>query len=422
VTAFTDITGSPEACGVLLGQVTAHTLRRRVEDTRVIQSKNSIPDARIEARVEQFKSNLLRVAPGWLEELLGMAGAAGVDPDDLLMMNCLPSEFYTPAAGNCTTFIEIGEAENRLFKIRDERNRAQMFYIHNADTAPRYQVGRDIGNLGIAHFLNEHGVAGANNTGSYTDCVSGAPWLNDCLVLRYFAEKAQTVDDIPELYRHLIDERVAGGAGEGRGAIYICADQHRGLILECVEKDCVATFLDHGTHVVSNHFLSPKARTWCTRTPHKNTVRRKERMEFLLDRHGRPPGLTDVFAWSRDRKHVPHALCNDNTDHFWMTISAQLHVIPRAAPEASVNYMCCGNTRHSLYIPVPLSECESFLPLLDGTFYEQADALYREYHCSPHMRSIQRRFEREIKEGNTKERTWYAHAMETLRNVANGKN
>lgn len=410
---FTHVTGSPEACGTLLGRATAATLRQRLEHTRTVQRENGITDARINARIEQFSANLARVVPEWLDEVQAMADAAEVSRDDLLMANCLPADFYTPAAGNCTTFVGVGNSENRLFKIRDERNRPQMFYIHDANTAPRYQVGRDIGNIGVAHFLNEHGVAGANNTGSHTDRVSADPWLNDCHVLRYFAENARTVDEIPNLYQHLIDQKVAGGAGAGRGAIYVCADTRRGLILECVEDDFAATFVDAGVRAVSNHFLSPQAREWCTRTPHKNTARRKQRMEQLLDRHDQWPNPTEIFALSRDRKHVPHALCNDDADHFWMTISAQLHVINRAAPEKSVNYMCCGNTRHSLYVPITLAERESFVPLLDGTFYENANTLYETHHCSQHMRSTQRRFERDILKAPTAQ-NWYAQATEIL--------
>jgi len=395
------VAGSPLTCGRALGQACAAVLRERVTQTVAIQRQNGLDNATLDARTREFTVNLRHIAPHWLDEVAGMAAATGLEPEQILMLNCLPSDFYsspTPktCAGNCTSFIAIGDGENRLFKIRDERNRVQSFHTQTTDAYPTVQIGRDVGNIGCAHFLNQHGVAGANNTGSHTDRVSARPTLNDCHTLRYFAENATCVDDVPRLYRQLIEAGVAGGAGKVRGAIYVLADPRRGLILECVEDDCVATFVDEEVHVVSNHFLSPEAQRWWTRLPNLNTSRRKQRMEELLRRCGAFGAPERIFAVSRDRKHHPHSLCNDDSVHFWMTISAQLHIIDRSNPAASTACVCCGNTRHSLYVPVPITETASFLPLLDGRFYQAADTLYRKVRCSRHFSAVQRKFEHEL--------------------------
>ena len=165
------------------------------------------------------------------------------------------------------------------------------------------------------------------------------------------------------------------------------------MLFETGFEACSARKIKAGTLVVSNHFLTAKAKRWESRPPNKNTLLRKRRMEELLARCNGRLSLAEIFAITRDRKNLPHALCNDDRKHFWMTISAQLQVIPRRAPENSVNYFCCGNTRHCFYLPAPLALEETFLPLLGGAFYEAADKLYRKHRCSPHLRKAQKKFE-----------------------------
>ena len=63
-----------------------------------------------------------------------------------------------------------------------------------------------------------------------------------------------------------------------------------------------------------------------------------------------------------------------------MTVSAQLHVINRRNPSQSVNYACCGNTRCSVYLPMPITEKRSFVPLAGGAFYGATDQLYKTRH------------------------------------------
>lgn len=396
---FIRLTTDAFANGRVIGRAGGFFLRRRIAAALAIRRRQKIPATLIAARVRDFRRHVERLAPHWLVEAGGIARGAGVAAEHLLMLNCLPPGFYPAQPLHCTTFLAVGQTENRLFKIRDERNHIQAFYVHVLPSGRTFQVGHDIGNLGVAHFFNSNAVAGANNTGSHTALVPDEPRLNDCHILRYFAEHANSVNDIPDLYARLIGHKAAGGAGPGRGAIYILVDAHRGLLLETQSEDYVARFLDRGRLVVANHFLSARARQWMSQPPNANTLTRKARMEALLARAGRRPALPDIFALSRDRKHRPHALCNDDRDHFWMTISAQLQVIPRRAPMQAVNYICCGNTRQSVYLPVPLTFRESYQPLLGGRFYAQADRLYRAAGGRWIMKSKQAAFEKDMLAG-----------------------
>ena len=372
-----------------LGRAARAVIRRRVRETRAIQRKQRIPDALIDARVSDFARRVRKVSPHWLSDARGLAEGAGLKPDDILMLNCLPPDLYPPTTNNCTSFVRVGKDQTLLFKIRDERNRVQTFAISKARKWPRYQAGYDLGNLGVAHVFNEHAVAGANNTGSRTDLVPDDPLLTDCHVLRYIAERATSVDAIPSLFECLLDAEVCGGAGPGRGAIFLFADPNRGLILECHSGGYAAEFVDDGLRVVANHFVTREGKTWESEPPGKNTLLREARMRQLLARRDNAPSPLDVFALSRDRKSRPHSLCNDDSHHFWMTISAQLQVIDREHPQQSTNYVCCGNTRHSVYLPVPLAADTNYRPLLDGSFYQCADSLYRQGRSAP--RALRRR-------------------------------
>ena len=378
--------------GHCMGRACRAALRQRIRHTRQDQRRGRIADAFIEARVRDFRRILARVARTWLDEAAGMAKGAGVGVDDILMLNCLPPGFPT-TPGGCTSFIRVGRTENQLFKIRDERDRIQSFAITRGPGRRRIQRANDIGNLGFAHFCAADGLAGANNTGAHTARVPDRPSLNDCHILRYFAENAATVAEVPRLYERLMDLGVAGGAAMGRGALYGFVDRQSGLLLETVSDDYVATPIRRGLLVFSNHFLSAKARQWASRPPNANTLLRKRRMEELLRRCGNRPTPQQVFAISRDRRNLPHALCNDDHKHFWMTLSAWLSVIPRDASVDAVNFTCCGNTRHSLYVPIPLSEEDTFVPMLNGAFYRATRELYRRFACNAHFRSTQRAFE-----------------------------
>lgn len=361
--------------GKLIGQTCKQVLRNRIRQIRAIRRRKKISDREMTARVHDFKTLLGKVAPAWLDEAKGQAEGAGIPIEELLFINCPPNGFYEPYGG-CTTFLEIGRDENRLFKIRDERNHVQAFYIKYLPDGRSMQIGHDIGNLGYAHCLTNAPLAGANNTGSHTKAGTDDPLLNDCHLLRLIAERAKDTKQIPGILEQLLSMKATKGAGFKRGAIFLFADARRGLILECSPSDLVFKFCDQGTQIRSNHFLMPEAIKWQSKPANQNTLQRRRRMADLLKQFHQPSLLPEIFSMSRDIKNSPDSLCNDDKVHFWMTISAQLQVIPRRNTEKTVNYICCGHTRHSAYIPVPLAEKRSYVPLASGAFYKAADRRY----------------------------------------------
>jgi len=390
---FVLLNKSPRENGRSLGKAGKTVLKNRISYTKKAKKAAGFSDKLIRERIQIFKDLVMGVSPHWLEEVKGMAQGSGVHPDDILMLNCPPQNLFPEISYSCTSYVKVGRRENQLFKIRDERNHVQTFYVNAARGFPRFHTGQDIGNIGTAHFLNEHFLSGGCNSGSRTLQVPAQVLLNDCHILRFFAENARSTDDIPRLFETLIQKKAAGGAGENRGAIYLFVDPDKGLILETTSFDYQATWIKKGLKVVSNHYLSPKTRSWESVPADKNTLLRKTRMESMLSGLKDNPNLKEVFALSRDRKNLPHALCNDDSKHPWMTLSAQLHLIPRKSPEKSINYFCCGNTRHSLYLPQRLEDSESFSPLLSGSFYQLTDRMYCLENCSRHLAFLQGRFE-----------------------------
>jgi hypothetical protein len=391
---FLALDGSPYQLGRSVGESGATVLRRRTRHLKRQLKANHIPERVADARVRDFIKHVRKVARHWLDEARGLAEGSGVRVEDILRINCPPPGISTGALESCTSFISIGRSENWLFKIRDERYNTQCFYIDGSMNGTRVQSAKDIGNLGTAHFFNGSALAGACDTGSPTDLVTDEPRLNDCHLMRLIAESCRTVDEIPRFFERLIDADVVGGAGPGRGAILLFVDHDKGLILECESGDYAVRFLERGTHAVSNHFLIARSRQWESAKPGKNTLARRARMAELLARHGRSLSESDVFAISRDRKGLPNSLCNDQFKGGGLTVSAQLQVVPRKDPDRSINYVCCGNTRNSLYIPVPVHETKTYGPMMDGRFFSCADTLYRTRGCGPHLRSLQTKFER----------------------------
>lgn len=394
--SFLRIAGSDDACGLLLGRLQRRVLEERLGAMREQARRQGLEDVLAE-RVEAFRERLMAVAPHWLTEARGLAEGSGVDLRDILALNCLPPGFYQRrTVNNCTTFVSLGERRHALFKIRDTAPATQSFHIQEVSGRVPVQLGRAVGGLGAGHAVTARGLAGACNTGSYTDLVDDAPRLDDCHVLRLLLEQAPDVEAIPECYSRLVAADAVGGAGPGRGALYFFVDSRRALLLEAAGKHFEATFLEEGTHVLSNHFLTERGQRWWSRPPELNTRRRRERLEILLRRAVRPqPESREVFAMSRDRKHHPHSLCNDDRRHFWMTVSAQLQWVDREAPEQSVNWVCCGHTRQSLFVPVPLQEEMSYVPWVDGSFFAAAHDRYRRFRCRPSLGAAQKHFEAE---------------------------
>ena len=390
---FIELNSDNYSNGLEMGRCWKKHLEHRISRMREIQKDKSISDAVMSTRASDFGKILGKVSAKWLDETKGIADGAKVEYESILMLNCLPPDFHAKKAENCTSFISIGEDKNYLFKIRDERNNVQCFRIVRM-SGRNLQFGHDIGNMGTAHFFSSSPLAGANNTGSKTELVTDEPVLNDCHILRYLGENSNSLEEVLINLEKLFAAKMVGGAGRNRGSIFLFVDKESGIVIECTSEDYSVQRVTKGTVIISNNFITPKAVAWESAPPSENSLTRRKRLTELMSKKNGVFGVEDVFAFSRDRENVPDSLCNDDLVHFWMTISAQLQVIDREDPEKSLNYACCGNTRHSVYLPFGTKADKSFIPLLDGSFYEKTDSAYRKFLCADRMVGEQEAFER----------------------------
>jgi isopenicillin-N N-acyltransferase-like protein len=391
---FIEIRGTAREVGRHTGRLAKAAITERLALVRDAQRTSGVSDGQLASRAKEFASHLERHAPHWLDEAAGVAEGAAVTTEDILALNCLPASLHTPVH-ECSSFVRVEAERCMLFKIRDYRTMVQVFAVKACDGQPRLQISSAAGNLGAANAFSEHALAGACNTGSASARVTDAPRMNDCHMLRCILEKAHSVADVPRLAAELIESGAAGGAGSERGSILLFAGPDGGGILETVHDDLVWEEVASGTAVATNHFVSEHARAWESGPPNENTTIRKHRLEELL---AAPPSgdaldAARVFEISRDRETAPDALCNYDAKDIFMTVSAALHIIDRANPSQSEARVCCGNTRHSFYVPVPLTETRSFVPLASGEFYKLAD---KHYHArktatplAPHREAIE---------------------------------
>lgn len=400
------LVGSPREVGRAYGQLTQPTFQARLARVRRQAAAKGLSQAELGANVSALESLLAETAPHWIEEIDGIAEATGIDRTDLLAINCLPDGFWDApdSVHHCTSFFAVGSAsqtgETVLHKNRDERDWVQTVHVKQIAGVNRYLGGVDVGNVGLAQFINEHGLCGANNSGPHIEedeAIDGK--LTDCMMTRLIAEKARSCEEALAIIEDLIGRGLCSGAGTNRGVIFLFADRDRGLIVECTSKHAAHEWIDDGLGIRSNHFLCPEAQGWISKPANDNTLRRYERAcELILPHKGQV--TSELFGEvSRDHAAGPDSICNDNHEHFWMTVSGFTHTVRREhADLLTVTWICNGNTRNGCYFPLHLGVVDNSAALVSGAHNEASWALYEQHGCGEHFAAAQGQFERTARE------------------------
>lgn len=389
--------GTPGQVGRRYGRQVGPLLRSRVRSIEQQAEKQGFLIGDLVRRAHQLRSILERVAPRWLEELGGVAAASGLSLDGLLIVNSLPGDFWRSGSGegardlfpsdNCTSALAVGSSCQRgevlLHKNRDKENLPQSVFVRGLTGTHRYLAGTDIGNLGIAHFLNEKGLAGANNTGSRIGVDTDLVGLNDCHILRLFAERASTCEDALAIMDSLIHRGSCGTSGYQRGMIFLLADPEKGLVIESTPSDFSYRWVRNGTVVRTNHFLLPAMKKMALKEKRKNaslqgSKKRYERARGQLS-SARGKVTPERFrTLSRDTANRPDSICRDDPRHSFMTVSAFTHVLKKKHPGIlSFSWVANGNPRNTYYFPVFACQKESWDCLVKGRHYLAADECCR---------------------------------------------
>lgn len=291
-------------------------------------------------RIRKFTKIIEDIAPWWLEEVEGFSKKTGVKKDEILMANCLPLQPNKYYLGGCTSFLVLHDRSKTdyplLLKIRDEKPLHQIAGIKKIEGTYKYIFGTNIGNIGIAHFLNEKGLAGANNTGSPVISGINDIGLNDCHIIRLVAEKAENCEQALDIIEELIAKRYAGNAGYKKGMIFLFADTKKGLIVENTAEKFSYKFVEKGIFVYTNHFLLEEMKGEIDKKrgleiPSKSSQIRWDRGKELVEEMGNEKiGIEDLKRFSKDTMNFPYSLCNNSNTFPWRTLSAFIHNVNHA--------------------------------------------------------------------------------------------
>jgi hypothetical protein len=301
------------------------------------------PDAE---RVKRFSSLLSEHAPHWLEEA---AAFAGDTLDELLDFNCAkPNPPPDAQAANCSALVATGGAtadgHPLLLKVRDESPWPQLTFRRRLKGCLAVLGGANPGNLGVAHFQNEAGLAGANNTGGPILDPDLGVGLNDCHVHRLVAERARDCAEALEVIGELLARKALGLGGYRKGMIFLYADaKGRGLLVECSRTRLARRFLDDGVLARANDYLLPEMAAEMDRARerelwHQSSFARRARLEALLAKAG-PLTPAALEEHSRDTAGE-FPICNVSDRFPFRTVSAWVHVLRRGDPSACRARVC----------------------------------------------------------------------------------
>ncbi|MCX7599614.1 MAG: C45 family peptidase [Armatimonadetes bacterium] len=319
--------------------------------------------------VAAYRNLLAELAPHWYEEAAGMADGAGLPIDAILLLNANPKALSPAAMENCTAFMVIGAASgcgaNLLHKNRDEKPLPQSFFVKHVIGKNRIMGGVEIGGLGLAQMVNEHGLAGANNTGPLIAAGGTEYGLDDRHVLRLVAEEARNCQEALKVCQSLVQRRFVRRLDGERGMIFLFADPEQGLVVEMTPWRAWYQFSDDGLVCRSNHFLLSDALVAVAgralpAEPESSTALRYARAEELLRPklgHLRPE---DLIVAGQDTTNWPNSICNANT------VSMMTHRLAREA-EGRTSWVCNGYPLRAPICEWPHNMTATPVDCLDGS-------------------------------------------------------
>ncbi len=382
----------PREAGLVYGRLAGGFIRERLGRMWDVVRTGGASQGEVEERGREFRRIAQRIAPEWLDEAQGIAEGAGVEADDLLILNALPTDFW-PTPG-CTTLVATGscsaEGATLLHKNRDLRNEVQTFEVRRLADGQVF-ASREVGSLGYGHFHSDRALAGANNTGSPIPERELRPCGLTCAhLLRLVAERAGSCDEALATLDLALSREVAGGSGGTRGMVFIFAEPQRAVVAEMTSRRMAYREIEDDALVRTNHFILKETARVASEPPSQNTTRRFERASEIL------AGLDalsvgDLLALARDHADGPDSICSADAEHPWMTVSACTHLVrPNTSDPLAHTRAMMGNPRNTLAIPVPRAIDGLPQVCVSGMLHDLARRLYAARGLGDHLAAIQR--------------------------------
>lgn len=307
---FASVRGSWGAMGEQVGQIFAPLIGRHLDAwVDHVVRETGAPRHTVVAAAQPYAQSIQAHAPFLWEELEGMARGSGIPLDELLVLQAraevLRAKRPPPPeaqAAECTTFalggrrvegshVLIGQNVD-LIPFLEEYGVIVRQHPREAPATLMYMTAGLLGHNG----LNEAGVGVcANFVDDPGGWGEGLPrYLLSRLALR--EESAETA-----LAAAMRPPRAASRnllVADARGAL---------LDGELLRKEAGIIRGRDGLLVHANHLEAPEFQGY--EKPSENSLRRRERLEALLDAAPGPLDVADVRRAYRDHANAPHSLC-----------------------------------------------------------------------------------------------------------------
>ncbi len=234
-------------------------------------------------------------SPEWLDEYHGMACELQVDVEDLILTFAAR---HAPPAIACTSWAIMPDVSHGhrvlLHKNRDGGDSCQSWIIRSAPGRNRW--GGLVDSLGASPLfgINEHGLAGAMNSGEYCRENTNVG-LHTPDMLRLALEQTANAKDALSLCRDIV---LRGHYSHGEyGSTFLFADSERVFIMENTAAHVVSAEVPFGLDVRSNSWHLPGlhgyARPAKTKELQSNINRR---MKILRSLQEKAPEITTAHC------------------------------------------------------------------------------------------------------------------------------
>ena len=364
-----ELYGSPENIGAEYGKLAGKAAAREIELLEDNLARGQADKAELVENGKRLAEMLETFAPHWLAEAQVFCSVAGIEMEDYFALNSSLMS-ARPLPEECTCFLATGTAtrtqESLLTKNRDFPRVPQSVYIKEMNGCQRFLGSGNPGDIGVAHFLNEKGLAAGGVTGQPTSDTSPAG-LTERHLMRRIAETASTCQEALEMMREAVDRgQCMSEANASANVLFV--DAQRGLIVENTAHIIEHQYIEDDVGVRGATAL-PRILAAATGTSEEHS----ERRTYVTSRLNQFKGMIDPGSMMRlSREYQPSKITNPGT------VSAFTHIIREDESSLlSQAWVCCGNPNCSFYIPIHIGARGVHRSLVDGSFWQAAEAIFR---------------------------------------------
>ncbi|MCM8786417.1 MAG: C45 family peptidase [Candidatus Omnitrophica bacterium] len=363
-----EIKGSYNKTGRLLGESHKYILKSIEE--KVI--KNIKIEKEKIKRYDEFLKKFSLLG----EEIEGYCNGADIKFENLLK---LKFGSFKILKNSCTSLFLSSKffVENVpiCLKIRDQFPLPQ--YIckkQNEDKIPYFFSG-SISDIGYGFFIKENGLVGINNTGSFLkEEFVNEYGIDDCDVMRVVAEYGNKIDEVIEIIKKMLKDKIIGYTGKRRGMIFLFSEKENVIYIEMNSFNLNFKKIEN-KFGFTNDFLLPESKNWIKYVETegaKSSIIRKKRLEEILTEN-KKFYLDNLIKISRDLKYYPYSICRDTKLMPVRTVSVFIAFLF----ENPVLWICLGNPYVSPFFPFFVKGNKIIENFINGDISNNLDIIFK---------------------------------------------